>query len=314
MLIDPLAPYLSSQGVVVLDGGLASELERRGERLDDDLWSARLLVDNPDLVREVHADYLLAGADCIVSASYQATIEGFQRHGYTDQDATALLRRAVEIALEARDDFWSEVANRRGRLRPLVAASIGPYGAFLADGSEFVGHYELDLGDLVEFHRRRWGILSNAGADLLACETLPSSIEARALATLAKTSPSVPVWMSFSCGSRTELNDGTPIAEVVAELEPVRQIVALGVNCTPPRLIDDLLVVLRGATDKHLVVYPNSGEQWDAEGRRWIPDDRASSTLASKATEWRRRGAAGIGGCCRTGPEDIALLRRRLLG
>ena len=196
---NPIQPFLDFQDALILDGGLATELEARGCDLRDELWSARLLLEIPILIQEVHLDYYRAGADCGISASYQATIPALMARGLTEAEAIALLRLAVQLVIEARDQFWAEPANRKGRLRPIVAASVGPYGAALADGSEYTGDYDLDEAGLVDWHRQRWHILAGSGADILACETIPSHSETRALAKLMAETPEMPVWMSFSC-------------------------------------------------------------------------------------------------------------------
>jgi len=304
-----LDAFFERQNVVVLDGGLATELEARGHDLGDALWSARLLLDNPAAIREVHRDYLDAGADCIVSASYQATIEGFRSQGLDPAEAEDLLRRSVLLACEARDEFWSR-ADRSNRLRPLVAASIGPYGAYLADGSEYRGTYDVDEKGLVEFHRHRWEILSDSPADLLACETLPSTVEARALSGLLEATPGKQAWFSFSCRDGAHVSDGSRIADAARMLDCCAQVVAIGVNCTAPWYIPELIGELRAATGKPIVVYPNSGETYDAAGKRWLPGEQALD-LGRACQEWRSLGARLIGGCCRTGPAQIRLIRDR---
>jgi homocysteine S-methyltransferase len=304
---------LDRQGVVVLDGGLATELERRGCNLNDDLWSARVLMEQPELVGRVHADYLAAGADCIVSASYQATVEGFVKKDLSPAAAERLLEKSVEIALEARDAFWSVPANRQGRLRPLVAASIGPYGAYLADGSEFTGDYDLDEQGLSEFHADRWQLLAGAGADLIACETLPSATEARVLLRLLEQTPSTIAWFSFSCRDDTLISDGTELAAIARELCGSERVAAVGVNCTAPRFISGLVAAVQAETSKPIVVYPNSGERWDAEGKKWLTGEEEID-LPAASREWRGLGASLIGGCCRTGPEHIRRIRQELLG
>ncbi len=305
-------PYLRQQDAVIVDGGLATELEARGYDLRDSLWSARLLADEPETIVEVHMDYLRAGADVIISASYQATIAGFVARGLDRQRAAELLQLAVALARQARDAFWAEAANRNGRLRPLVAASVGPYGAFLADGSEYRGNYGLSEAELARFHRERWHLLAASGPDLMACETIPSAPEARALTRLFGETPALPAWLSFSCRDAKRLNDGTPLAPLVAELEAAPQLVALGVNCTAPRFIAPLVREMRGATDKPIIVYPNSGEQYHAPSGRWLGQSDARE-FGRLGAAWRQAGAAMLGGCCRTGPQHIAELRRRLL-
>lgn len=305
---DPLQPFLEKQGVLLLDGGLATELEARGCDLSDELWSARLLRDAPEAIRRLHLDYLEAGADCIISASYQATIPGFMRQGMTADEAASLIGRSVRLAQEAVTQFWSERANRRGRLRPLVAASVGPYGAFLADGSEYSGRYGLTEEELVAFHRRRWHILADSAPALLACETIPSAPEARALARLLTETPEMPVWFSFSCRDGQHISDGTPLAEAVVPLSDLSQVVALGVNCTAPRYIPALIGAARTATAKPIVVYPNSGETYDVQQRVWCGPSPPGD-LAQKSARWRSAGAALLGGCCRTGPAHIRQMR-----
>jgi homocysteine S-methyltransferase len=310
---NPVARILAAQGVVILDGGLATELEARGFDLDDELWSARLLAEDPEAIRRVHFDYLVAGADCLVTASYQATIEGFRRSGRSESQAIDLLLRSVRLAVAARDEFWSDPEHRRGRLRPLVAASVGPYGAARADGSEYTGDYDLDEEGLVDFHRARFVLLAASGADLLACETIPSGAEARALARLLAEHPETWAWLSFSCRDGRSLRDGTDFAALVAELDAFSNLAAIGVNCTSPQHVADLVRRAEGITAKPIVVYPNSGETYDVAGRRWRPP-AAPTDFAAAAQTWQALGAKLVGGCCRVGPPEIAAMRRALLG
>jgi homocysteine S-methyltransferase len=309
MINDPLKPFLSQQGVVIVDGGLATELEARGYDLRDKLWSARLLTDAPKAIREVHLSYLSAGADIIISASYQATIPAFMTRGLGVHEAEALVQRSVTLAQEARDAFWAVADNRVGRLRPLVAASVGPYGAFLADGSEYRGDYGLSEEALMAFHRRRWHLLAACKPDLLACETIPSGEEARALGNLCAETTHLPVWMSFSCQDGERLHDGTAIENVTAALDDVAQIIAMGVNCTAPRFVAELVARIRKVTTKSIVVYPNSGEMYDAATGQWEGETDVGS-FAQLSYAWRAEGAGLIGGCCRTGPRHIAQIRR----
>ena len=305
---NPIQPFLDNRGVLILDGGLASELERAGLDLNDSLWSARVLLETPEAISDVHRGYLEAGADCIISASYQATIEGFRARGLSLAASEDSIRNSVRLAVNAREDFWAEESNTGDRLRPLVAASVGPYGAYLADGSEFTGVYGLDEQALVDFHRRRWQILASTGADLLACETIPSLREARALARLLTDTPNRWAWFSFSCRDGEHISDGTPIVECVRALAAVPRVAAVGVNCTAPVFIPSLVEKIRGVTDSPVVVYPNSGEGWDAESKSWTGTADPTHFAAAGAL-WRDAGAQLIGGCCRTGPEDIRQLR-----
>jgi homocysteine S-methyltransferase len=305
---DPIAQLLQRRPLVIVDGALATELERRGVDLRDELWSARALIEQPALIRSVHREYFEAGADVAITASYQASFEAFARRGIDAAAADQLFHDSVALATTARDEFWASEAHRAGRSRPLVAASIGPYGAMLADGSEYRGHYGLNDAALRAFHRPRLQVLANSGADLLACETIPSLREALVLADLVSQSPGTAAWISFSCQDAQRSCEGQPIAECVARLNAYPQILAIGVNCTRPQFVTPLLEVMRDHTDKPLLVYPNSGEHYDGISKRWLARG-ACAQFAGFAREWYAAGARLIGGCCRTTPADISGIR-----
>ncbi|WP_232073826.1 homocysteine S-methyltransferase [Mycobacterium stomatepiae] len=284
----------ADESVLISDGGLATELEARGHDLSDPLWSARLLSDAPQEIAAVHAAYFRAGATIATTASYQASFEGFAAHGFDRERAVELLRRSVELARAARDEAGA------GDL--LVAASVGPYGAALADGSEYRGRYGLSVAALKRWHRPRLETLAAAGADVLACETVPDADEAEALVDLVGAA-GVPAWLSYTIdGSRTRA--GQPLAEAFAVAAGVDEIVAVGVNCCAP---DDVLPAIEVASTigKPVIVYPNSGERWDGSKRQWIGRSRFSTELAR---QWIAAGARIVGGCCRVGPADIAAL------
>jgi homocysteine S-methyltransferase len=237
-------------------------------------------------------------------------VDGFLRRGVGGEEARRLLLSSVDLAREARDAFWRQAPP--GRLRPLVAASVGPYGAALADGSEYRGDYVIDEAGLLEFHRERFALLAGAGADVLACETLPSRVEARVLLRLLDETPGVRAWFSFTARDADHLSDGAPIMEVARELDHER-IVGIGVNCVPPVLVPSLLAKLAQATERPLVAYPNSGETWNAPARAWQGAPEGSRP-EDACVAWREAGAVFLGGCCRVGPAAIARMRHRLLG
>jgi homocysteine S-methyltransferase len=275
-------------GPVVLDGGLATLLEAHGHDLSSDLWSARLLRDDPGALVRAHAEFFRAGAEVATSASYQASFEGFAALGLSRSESARLMRLSVELACRARDEH---------RPDGWVAASVGPYGAHLADGSEYRGDYDLDVRGLREFHRPRLEVLGSAGADVLAVETLPCLAEVEALcAELDGTG--VAAWLSLSAdGDRTRA--GEPIAEAWAMAADVAEIVAVGVNCCAPA---DVEVALADAAGP-LVAYPNSGQGWDPVRRAWIGE---SAFDPGAVRRWVAAGARLVGGCCRVGPADVA--------
>jgi homocysteine S-methyltransferase len=302
--MNPIATILQTRPIIVLDGALATELERRGADLRDPLWSAKILLEAPELIRAVHLDYLRAGADCAITASYQASVEGFARRGLGEPEALGLIQTSVRLAAEARDAFWASRAQREDRPRPFIAASVGPYGAFLADGSEYRGDYDLSEDALVAFHRPRLVALIAAGADMIACETIPCLREARALVRLLAEFPAVSAWMSFSARDGQHISHGERLADCAAFLETYPQVAAIGVNCTAPAFIPALIRAARGATSKPIVVYPNSGEQYDAASSSWH-GQASCDAFGDQARNWYAAGARIIGGCCRTTPDHI---------
>ncbi|RDV11024.1 homocysteine S-methyltransferase [Arthrobacter sp. RT-1] len=312
----PLSSLLHSGEHLPADGALATELESRGCNLDDPLWSAKVLLEQPHLIKDVHRDYFAAGARIATTASYQATPQGFAQRGMGEQESLELVALSVRLANEARREHLSANPDA-GPL--LVAGSVGPYGAYLADGSEYRGDYVLTPDEFRKFHRPRIAALVEAGADFLACETLPSYAEAKALLALTQ-EYDVESWFSFSLRDGAHISDGTPLAAVAELFDEQPQVAAVGVNCVPLHLVTPALTALRGATDKPLVAYPNSGETYDAGTKTWSPATPSGSaagegnpaTLAEGTATWQALGARIIGGCCRTTPGDIAAVQRLL--
>ncbi|XP_027350695.1 selenocysteine methyltransferase-like [Abrus precatorius] len=313
-------------GTAVIDGGLATELERHGADLNDPLWSARCLFSSPHLIRQVHLDYLENGADIIITASYQATIQGFKAKGFSDEESEALLRRSVEIACEARDVYYErcdscssgdgDIARILKRRPILVAASVGSYGAHLADGSEYSGNYgdAITVETLKDFHRRRVQILADSGADLLAFETVPNKIEAKAYAQLLEEEEiKIPAWFSFNSKDGINVVSGDSVEECSFIAESCNKVVAVGMNCTPPRFIHDLIVLLKKVTTKPIVIYPNSGETYDADQKEWVQNTGVTDEdFVSYVNKWCELGASLVGGCCRTTPATIRGIYRTL--
>jgi homocysteine S-methyltransferase len=305
--MNPITPILDRHPVLVIDGALATELERRGCDLNDALWSAKILLEQPEIIKQVHLDYFEAGADCAITASYQASIEGFARRGLNEKEATHLIQKSVKLAIEARDEFWADESNHRARSKPFVAASVGPYGAFLADGSEYRGNYGLTEKELMDFHRPRMRALIETGADILACETIPCLIEAQAIAKLLKEFPTDTAWISFTARDEKHISEGQVFADCVKQLEGHPQIAAIGINCTSPKYVPSLIHAAKKVTEKPILVYPNSGETYDASKNDWNGDSVLDS-FGEQAREWYDAGARLIGGCCRTTPEDIRVI------
>lgn len=322
---------LDLQGLQLLDGGLATELERRGFDLSGPLWSAKLLASAPEAIAAVHGDYLEAGADCLLTASYQVSAEGFQALGYGAQAAAeaaaSALRRAVEIAEEARSKYESAARLRSEPPRKIwIAASLGAYGATLANGAEFHGNYPCSPLELAAFHRRRLAVLATLEADFVAFETIPSLEEALAIADALRQGPPLPACISFTCQDGSRVAHGESLAECAEALRGEPAVIALGVNCTPPKYVASLIQELKrggagGPGGKPIAVYPNSGERWDAERHRWAEagdarrePGREPLQFAKLARQWREAGAQWIGGCCRTGPEHIRAIARELSG
>ena len=304
--------FFETNEVMVLDGGLASELEKQGYDLRHELWSARLLMEDPDAIRKVHRSYLEAGSTCITTASYQASAPGFAAAGIDEATARKLLMDSVSIARQAVAEFVSESCQVKAVDRPLVAASIGPYGAYLADGSEYCGDYQISRDELRKFHADRMRVICQANPDVLACETIPSRQEADVLKDLLTESSDRLAWVSFSCVDGEHISDGTRLQGCAEMFGDCDQVFAIGVNCTAPQYIESLIEQIRaGVAGKQVIVYPNSGQSYDAVRKEWQGLSNATD-FGNLAKKWRAAGATMIGGCCQTGPDHIRAIQASL--
>ena len=287
---------------LLIDGGLSNQLEKQGCDLNHPLWTARLLSVDPESIIKAHLAYMESGASIIITSSYQATIPGFIDLGLNFNQASGMIRKTTELAREAVKRFLDKYPDKTP---PLIAASIGPYGAYLADGSEYRGNYNISDKELSEFHLDRLLILSETDIDIFACETIPSFLEARILAELVKKT-NKKAWMTFSCKDGKHINDGTPIAECIRLLNNHQTIFATGVNCTHPAYITSLINEIKSVTKNlKIVVYPNSGEIYDSKTKTWS-DSMQPLIFGQLVLEWIECGADMVGGCCRIGTEQIS--------
>ena len=307
-----LAELLEEQGPLVVDGALATELEARGHDLSHPLWSGKTLKEDPEAIKQVHLDYFLAGADIAITASYQATTQGLKDHFQIEEDeAKDLIRLSVRLAQEAKNEAAKHGVDNI--LNLLVAGSVGPYGAYLANGSEYRGDYHLSAAQFQAFHRPRIEALVEAGVDLLAVETIPSIHELRAIRDLLQGDfPSTTAWYSCSLKDASHMADGTSLSELAASLAGYEgQTLAVGFNCVPPGLALEALEHMRTLTDLPLVCYPNSGETYTAEQHAWS-GDKPTEQMRDLAVRYRAAGAQLVGGCCRTTPGDIQSIAKAL--
>ncbi|XP_015219684.1 homocysteine S-methyltransferase isoform X2 [Lepisosteus oculatus] len=300
--------------IVILDGGLATELEAAGVKIQGDpLWSARILHTNPQAVKDAHYRFLCSGSDVVTTATYQASVEGFIKHlGLTSEEAIQLLMSGVQIARETVQEFKVNCLQPEKVL--LVAGSVGPYGAFLSDGSEYTGSYEegMSIEDFKAWHRPQIQCLVSAGADLIAMETIPSLKEAMALVELLREFPNTKAWISFSCKDQKCISNGREFTEAIQVANRTQQLVAIGVNCCHPALVTPLLMSASQHKSPNVswVVYPNSGEEW-VKNTGWKTEE-SKIPFAELSLEWKNQGAEWIGGCCRIAPSDIVQLKQCL--
>ncbi|KAF2827264.1 Homocysteine S-methyltransferase [Ophiobolus disseminans] len=313
-----ISTYISANPTpLILDGALATYLEHLGADLSSSLWSASTLLTQPSLIQRTHLDYFRAGAHVAITASYQASIPGLVKHlGLSEEAAKDVVRTSVKLAKMARDEYVAErTGNGNGDddndddEKLWIAGSVGPYGAYLADGSEYRGDYSISHSSLKDFHRGRIQALVSSGVDILACETLPSKTETLALLDLLTSEfPQTEAWFTFTLRDSSHIADGTPLTQIASLFTHTPQVVGLGFNCVPDDLALAALKNLKPLTDKVLVVYPNSGESWNAGKREWEGARTEGGMLEAKVVEWWGAGAGMIGGCCRTMPEDIRVM------
>jgi homocysteine S-methyltransferase len=309
---------LDLAGLRVLDGGLATELERAGCDLASPLWSGEVLRTQPEKVLAVHGSYLEAGADCLITASYQLSAMGFHEIGLAlpaaGQAARQAIQQSVALAEQARCEYTqAEVDAGRKPRRIWIAGSLGAYGAALHNGAEFHGNYNIDQAGVVAFHAERIDAMRDTPADFLAFETVPSLSEAEAILEALTPYPNIAAYVSFTCRDEAHTGHGEPIEDCARLLDPAPNIVAIGINCTAPRYILPLIRKIHAVTNKRIAVYPNSGETWAAETRGWTGNSDPAG-FGELARKWRDAGGDWIGGCCRTRPEHIRAIGLAIRG
>lgn len=280
----------------LLDGGLSTALEQLGADLSGSLWTGRALITAPELITRAHQDFVDAGAEVLITASYQVSREGFNEAGLTALDADRALRASIECARVA-------TASRA----VAVAASVGPYGAIRHDGSEYVGNYGLEEDFLADFHRARIAVLAAGKPDYFAVETIPELTETRALVRVLREYPDIPVWFSFVAGSSSTLVSGELLLDALEVVTGLPQLAAIGVNCVPPELVAPVARLFGQHTSLPIVAYPNRGGKWDSAVGQWIGQEPKS--LAMWWPEWRAAGVTWVGGCCGNAASDISSLR-----
>lgn len=311
-----LKEALNNNDFLILDGALGTEVESRGFNICHKLWSALCLIENPQLIYNIHLDYLRAGSDILTTSSYQASIQRLMETlGSDENEASEILRTSVFLAQKARETFWRELSEkeRSSRTPILVGGDIGPYAAYLADGSEYNGQYNIDQSELENYHRRQISVLRSADCDFLILETIPNYIEVKALLNLLETEFSdMTAYLSVTTQNGINLTDGTPLENVAELCQASEQILAIGVNCSSPHLISKALIRMRQKTDKPFVTYPNSGEVYDGSSKTWQKAQEKEESLQNNTLKWIEMGAKIVGGCCRTTPKDIATLSKSL--
>ena len=308
---------LEKRKIIILDGALGTELESQGYDVSGKLWSAQYLLDQPQIIQNVHESYVRAGSDFITTSSYQASIPAFIEAGLTPEKGYNLLKETVFLAQKAIENVWTGLSPEEQKQRPcpLVAGSVGPYAAYLANGSEYTGGYQLSEEEFRDFHRPRIQALLEAGSDLLAIETIPNGAEAAAiLRLLAEEFPQAEAYLSFVAQSENAISDGTKIEELGNLAQESPQVLAVGFNCTAPHLIASLLGELGKVCNKPFLTYPNSGETYNGLTKTWHDDPEQELSLLENSKLWQNQGVRLFGGCCRTRPEDIAQLAKGFKG
>ena len=275
-----------------IDGGLSTVLEINGNKLTTSLWTGELIRTAPSEITKAHFDFINAGSQIIITSSYQLSYLGCGKRGWSEVETDEALLASTQLAKDAVNKSGKDVK---------VAASVGPYGAALADGSEYKGNYGVSKSALKDFHARRLELLIATSPDLLALETMPDTVEVEVLLELLSDCP-IPFWVSYSCKAGNQTNAGQSFAQAVAIAEGA---MAVGINCTPPELITELL--LSAKSDKPFVVYPNSGRTWDAVKKELI-GSRGAGFDQDLINQWKAAGAQYIGGCCGIGADEIATI------
>ncbi|WP_448904751.1 homocysteine S-methyltransferase [Gemella sp.] len=297
--------WLKEQKYVVIDGALSTALEKKGMDLNHKLWTAKVLVEHPEKIKEVHKEYYEAGANIAITSTYQASILGFKDLGYSEEKAEEFIRKSVELAKESREEAVSDKDM-------WIAGSVGPYGAYLADGSEYRGDYAVDNQFLEEFHEKRIDILIKEGVDLLAIETIPNLEEIKVLLNILSNYPETVAWVTCSLKDSEHISDGSRLEDVQVLLEGNNQVVGYGINCVKPEFVAESIGLLSKNRSKKIIAYPNGGAIYDPSTKEWSNSDSSEHIFSTDCLDWYEKGCSMIGGCCCTTKDDIEILSKTL--
>jgi len=297
--------------ILIIDGAMGTQLEARGHDVNDDLWSAKILAEDPAAIEQIHYDYFKAGADIGMSCSYQATIPGFMSAGYSQEEAEDLIRLSMKLLIDARERWWNDEGKDSGRPYPLVCGDIGPYGAYITGGEEYIGSYHQSEEEYREFHLPRIKLLMEAGAEFFVCETIPKLEEAVALGKMLDELEQ-DYWLTFTFKDGQHISEGKTIPEVVEAVGDFKHLKGIGANCIPPAIATEIVETFKRLTHIPVVIYPNTGEVYDGHKRIWL-GDKDPRPFGARAVDWKKAGATVIGGCCRTSEKDIIAICENVL-
>ncbi|UQS86266.1 homocysteine S-methyltransferase [Nicoliella spurrieriana] len=301
-----ISQWAQQQPTILIDCALSYGLEQRNIQLNNKLWTASALQSHPDIIKAIHKDYFNAGSNMTVTDTYQGSVPGFIDAGYTKEQAIELIQRSVKLAREAQAEVTVPQTT-------WVAGAIGPYGAFLADGSEYVGNYGISEAELIKFHQDRLQTLVEAGVDLLAFETIPDFTELKAIKQLLSQYPGIDAFVSCSIKDAHHISDGTDLLEVQALLETIPNVIAYGFNCNHPEFTVPGLTYLHDHqtnANQSLIVFPNSGAHYDPSTKEW--SQATAFSFGKAAKEWQAAHAKWIGGCCEVSVQDERDMRDAL--
>lgn len=283
----------------VIDGAMSTALEELGYNTQSELWTAAAIIDRPDLIYKVHFNYLKAGADLIMTDTYQANIDAFKKLGYSEPESKGFISHAVKIAQQARDDYEKETGKHA-----YIIGTVGPYGAYLADGNEYRGDYNLSFDEYKSFYYEKIKLIINAGADVIGIETQPKLSETKAILSIIHTLSPIPVYVSFTLKDATHISEGIKLSRAVANVAIDPYVSAIGVNCTKLEIVESALHIMKKVTKKPLIIYPNTSAKYNIKTKKWTKSSN-SKDFKDYIIKWYNAGAQLIGGCCTTLPKEI---------
>ena len=287
-----------SKKIKLLDGSMSFPMEQLGYNLKNKLWTGKALINNPDLIKDIHKGYIDAGADFISTSTYQISFDRLKNMGYQSEEIKKIFQKSVDIVKDA-------IEESKLKKEIKIVGSFGPYASYDPEASEYIGEYDSTDIEIKKFHLNNIRIIEETDLDIILYETIPCLREIKILSE-ALSHSTKEIWISITCNEEMEFRDGSSFKDACEIISKIEKITTMGINCFSPLLVKKAIDLLKKYSNKKILIYPNSGEIYNPKERFWTGNNEFNNSMIKN---WLSLYPDIIGGCCRIGYDDIKKMR-----